>query len=88
MNFVRSLTQLRHDNVDLQADAEFEVLACDLSGVLCYRRGNLAVAINPTAVTQMMHMNIGEKIFEVGFATNQGQITLLEPQTAVVFKLK
>ena len=88
LNFVRSLTQLRHDNEDLQADAEFEVLVCDLSGVLCYRRGNLAVAINPTAVTQMMHMNIGEKIFEVGFATNQGHIALLEPQTAVVFKLK
>ena len=87
LNFVRSLTKLRHSHKDLQADGEFEVLACDKSGVLCYRRGKLAVAFNPTAVTQMMHINVGEKLFEVGKATAQGNVTLLEPQTAVVFKL-
>lgn len=87
LNHVRALTHLRHSHADLQADGDFEVLVSDKSGVLCYRRGKLAVAINPTAVAQMLHRPVGEKLFEVGCASTHGDVTILEPQTAVVFKL-
>lgn len=78
---------MRHKNVDLQADGEFELLVADKCGTLCYRRGNLAVAINPTVVTQPLHLAMGQKLFEVGNATNQEETTTLALQTAVVFKL-
>lgn len=87
LNHVRTLTKLRHDNADLQADGEFELLVADKCGRLCYRRGNLAVAINPTDVTQPLQLAMGQKLFEVGSATIQGNATMLAPQTAVVFKL-
>ncbi len=87
LNFVRSLTQLRHHYADLQADGDFELLIADQNGVLCYRRGSLAVAINPTDMPLSMAHKLGEKLFEVGNATAQGETTLLAPQTAVVFKL-
>lgn len=87
LNHVRNLTKLRHENADLQADGEFQLLVADKCGTLCYRRGNLAVAINPTAQQQSLTISMGQKLFEVGRATTQGSTTTLAPQTAVVFKL-
>lgn len=88
LNHVRKLTGLRHDNEDLQADADFEILVCGESSVLCYRRGNLAVAINPTDTMQSIDVVIGAKLLEVGSATTDSKQTKLAPQTAVIFKLK
>lgn len=86
-NFVRRIVQLRHDNEDLQADGDFEVLVCGDSSVLCYRRGNLAVAINPSDGEQTVEVALGEKLLEVGCAATDGKTTKLAPQTAVIFKL-
>ncbi len=88
LRFVTKLLKLRHENVDLQADGDFQVLVCDDNGVLCYRRGeNIAIAINPTDKTQTLQMPVVNKLFEVGSATANGSTTQLAPQTAVVFYL-
>lgn len=87
-HLVRRLNELRQNNVDLQADALLKVLECSQNGVLCYSRGgHLAVAFNPTDCEQTLNMRIGKKLFEVGCATEQGEGTVLAPQTAVVFEI-
>lgn len=88
LNLVRRLTQLRHDHEDLQADAPMEVLVCDDNSVLCYRRGNIAVAFNPTDEQRTLPLAMGEVLFEEGSAQQKGGVTLLSPQTAVVFRLQ
>ncbi len=87
-NLVRRLNQLRAENVDLQADAEMQVIVCNDEGALCYRRDNLAVAFNPTDKALSIPVILGEKLLEIGSATAEGKNTKLAPQTAVVFKLK
>lgn len=86
-NLVRKLNGIRQQNEDLQADADMEVLTCDESGVLCYKRGSLAVAFNPTDETQKLSIAVSEKIFEIGSAAAEKGGTVLAPQTAVIFKL-
>ncbi len=87
LNFVKGLTALRHAHKDLQADGDFEVLICQEDGVLCYRRGTLAVAINPTNEMRAMPLKVECKLWETGKATTLKDNTQLAPQTAVVFQL-
>ena len=88
LNFVKKLNALRAENADLQADGDMKLLVCDDNGVLCYSRGKgLAVAINPTDAAQEMPVIVQEKLFEIGSCTVKDGKTVLQPQTAVVFKL-
>ncbi len=85
---VRALNNLRHEIPCLQADASFEVLECGDGGVLCYARGGgIAVAFNPTDTQQTMNTIVSDKIFELGSATVQNGVTVLAPQTAVIFRI-
>ena len=86
-NLVRQLNEIRQQHEDLQANADLELLVCDDNGVLCYKRGSLAVAFNPTDAEQKLSLPVTDKIFEVGSATPSGNCTVLAPQTAVIFKL-
>ncbi|MBO4881236.1 MAG: DUF3459 domain-containing protein, partial [Firmicutes bacterium] len=45
----RRLTALRHAHEDLQADADFEVLRAEADAPFVYRRGDLILALNPSA---------------------------------------
>lgn len=88
-NLVRTLNEIRKTHVDLQSDGHMEILECSEDGVLCYKRGDsVAVVFNPTDKELTLHMPIGNKIFEIGSATVNGNITTLAPQTAVIFNLK
>lgn len=87
-NLVRRLNLLRSRHEDLQADEDMQILACDESGVLCYRRGSLAVAFNPTDATQKLEMPLGDKLLELGSAASDGKNTVLAPQTAVIFRMR
>ncbi|HIT77686.1 MAG TPA: DUF3459 domain-containing protein [Candidatus Limihabitans stercoravium] len=88
LNLVRRLNELRQQYPDLQADGSMEILVCDDKSVLCYRRGNIAVAFNPKDESAILPIAMGEKLFETGNAVSQSDYTLLGAQTAVVFKLK
>lgn len=87
-NLVRRLNELRANFADLQADGGMEVAQCSDDGVLCYLRGNLAVAFNPTDGERTLTMPLGDILLQVGGAESDGTRTLLAPQTAVIFKLK
>jgi maltose alpha-D-glucosyltransferase/alpha-amylase len=86
-NLVRELNEIRANNVDLQADGDMEVLVCDDNGVLCYRRGGIAVAFNPTDTEQTLNIQIKKKLFEVGKTSSKNDKTIMQPQTAVIFSL-
>ena len=53
LNLVRSVTALRAQEEDLQADAPFEALCAEKGDrPLAYRRGGLLVAVNPSGARQ------------------------------------
>lgn len=88
INCVRELNALRHAEEDLQADGDMQVLVCEDSGLLCYKRGkNTAVAFNPTDKALKLDFAVDNVLYCVGKITPSGKGTTLEPQTAVIFKL-
>ncbi|MEE1114922.1 MAG: alpha-amylase family glycosyl hydrolase [Eubacterium sp.] len=48
-NVTKALIALRHDCVDLQADADFEPLLAEKDEPFVYRRGRLVLAVNPSS---------------------------------------
>ena len=48
LNTVRAILALRHQEVDLQADAPFQVVCSEPGRPFVYRRGKLLCAVNPT----------------------------------------
>jgi len=82
------LINLRKQTPELQADGNLRVSICDDNGALCYERGDVAVAFNPTDSALTMPLQIGEILFETGKAVTRGDVTEFAPQTAVVFRVK
>lgn len=88
LNLVKKLTALRHNTEELQADESFQIVCCCDNGVLCYKRGDVYVAFNPTQHAQTLsNLVVGDKLFEIGRATSCGRDTELAAQTAVVFRI-
>ncbi|MCM1194995.1 MAG: alpha-amylase family glycosyl hydrolase, partial [Firmicutes bacterium] len=84
---IKALNRLRLSCESLQADASLEVLECSDDGVLCYKRGeDVMVAFNPTDGQRVLHMPVGEVLFQVNAFMRRGDYTLLAPQTAIIFK--
>ncbi len=89
MNTVKALLRLHHEEEDLQADGEFEVLYAK-SGKLpfVYRRGDLILALNPSgkAVSAPVDTDKKELRFAIGSGeAKAGKITL-QPQSFLVLK--
>lgn len=88
VNTVKKLIALRRAVPELQADADLQILQCDDSGVLCYKRGdNVAVAINPTNGQLALSMSVGEVLYQQNAFMRKDDKTILAPQSAVVFKI-
>ncbi len=86
-NVVRTLAEIRHAQADLHASSEMTVVECTPQGVLCYRRGqHTYVLLNPTDCPQVSTVSVGSKIFELGTASEKDGVTMLAPQTAVIFQ--
>ncbi|MCD7738748.1 MAG: DUF3459 domain-containing protein, partial [Lachnospiraceae bacterium] len=89
MNTVKALLRLRHEEEDLQADGEFEVLYAK-SGKLpfVYRRGDLILALNPSGKTVSAPVDTDKK--ELRFAIGSGEAKAgkitLQPQSFLVLK--
>ncbi|MCD8068850.1 MAG: DUF3459 domain-containing protein [Lachnospiraceae bacterium] len=89
LNTVKALLRLRHEEEELQADAAFEVVYAE-SGKLpfVYRRGDIVIALNPSAETVSAPVDAGDKkiCFSIGSGKVQdGKITL-EPQSFLMLK--
>ena len=54
LNTVRAVLALRHQEEDLQADAEFRVVCSESSKPFVYRRGKLLCAVNPAGSAQVV----------------------------------
>ena len=93
LNTVRAILSLRHQEEDLQADAEFKVLCSEPDCPFIYRRGSLLCAVNPagramevslpTGITGMIR---GDVLFEIGSSSlEKGKLTI-GAQSFVVMK--
>ncbi|MCC8065813.1 MAG: DUF3459 domain-containing protein [Clostridiales bacterium] len=89
LNTVKALLRLRHEEEDLQADADFEVVYAQ-SGKLpfVYRRGDILIALNPSLETVSAPVNVGERTlrFAIGGGEAKGERITLEPQSFLVLK--
>lgn len=84
-SLVHSLAQLRHACRELQADEPLQVVAD--GRLLCYRRGDIYVAINPTCGEQPLPgIAMRELLLQVGDVCTQGNSTLLAAQSAAIFR--
>jgi maltose alpha-D-glucosyltransferase/alpha-amylase len=86
LNTVRALIALRHQEEDLQADAELQILCAEKGKPFVYRRGSLVVAVNPSTKEQTADIKVlGEIIYQIGSAKMDGGLTLA-PQSFVVIR--
>ncbi len=89
LNTVKSLLSLRHQEEELQADAEFEVVYA-VAGKLpfVYRRGTILVALNPSgqSVSAPVEAEDKEILFSIGSADVEEGRIVLGPQSCMVLK--
>lgn len=82
---IRSLTSLRHSHEDLQADADFEILARGAGVPLVYRRGSLTVAVNPKADEKFYALGReGKILYSIGDTDLTGGVLRVSPQSFAV----
>ena len=88
LNTVRALTKLRHENVDLQADSEFEVIYAEQDEFpFVFRRGDLIVGINPSDKKASASLpRIPKKIFGIGDADVNNASLHMQPQSFIVLR--
>ncbi len=89
-NTLRKLLKLRNSEVDLKADADFEVILGEKDKPFIYKRGSLTIAVNPkeTAVSAKLGTDIGTKktLFSIGEGTYEDGTVKLGAQSFVIFK--
>ena len=88
LHTVKALLALRHDQADLQADAEFEPLYAKKGAMpFVYRRGALTIAVNPSGETVTVPSD-GQKsaIYSIGSGRWENGQIVLEPQSFVVLE--
>ena len=85
---VRALLALRHQEADLQADADFESLYAQPGQAFAYRRGGLLLAVNPAGEAAALPVDAQGRqlIFAIGTAAAEGDGVRLGAQSFAVFK--
>jgi len=88
LNTVKQLLALRHQEEDLQADAEFEVLYSGKDSAFVYRRGSLTIAVNPADHEMGAPVDVREKklLFAIGRGEAKAGELLLNPQSFLVWE--
>lgn len=90
LNTIKSVIALRHENKDLQADGDFEVVYAEKNTYpFVFKRGKLLIAVNPSAKEQSVPFEFDcEPVFNIGkTCADEKKLTML-PQSLVVFKIK
>ena len=93
---VKDIIALRHTHADLQADGNFEVLYVKENEYpLVYRRGSLAVLVNPSCRAVKVSLTEGDgralsgsPLFAIGEASLQNGEVSMAPQSFAVVKLQ
>ncbi len=90
LNTLRTVIALRHENEDLQADGDFEVVYAEKETYpFIFKRGSFIIAVNPTAKEQTAPFSgSGETVFAIGTAEADGKTLTMQPQSLIVIKLK
>ena len=85
---MRALLALRHQEADLQADADFESLYAQPGQAFAYRRGGLLLAVNPAGEAAALPVDAQGRqlIFAIGTAAAEGDGVRLGAQSFAVFK--
>ena len=84
---VKALLALRHQEEDLQADADFAQIQTKAGQPFVYRRGSLILAINPSGTRQTCSLpTAGQVIFSIGSAQTDGASLTLGSQSFAVIR--
>ena len=93
LNTVRAILALRHQEEDLQADADFKVVCSEAGKPFVYRRGDLLCAVNPAGSEQSVTLPAsaagkleGSVLFELGRTSLDNGVLTVGAQSFVVIK--
>ncbi|MCD8021918.1 MAG: DUF3459 domain-containing protein [Lachnospiraceae bacterium] len=92
LNTVKALLNLRHQEEDLQADSDFEVVYAESKKLpFVYRRGSLLIALNPSlesvSVSVPAVADAGQELlFRIGEGKFAEGVIALGAQSAVVVR--
>ena len=93
LNTVRAILTLRHQEEDLQADADFKVVCSEAGKPFVYRRGDLLCAVNPAGNAQSVTLPAsvtmkldGSVLFELGRTCLDNGVLTVGAQSFVVMK--
>ena len=88
LNTVRALLKLRHNEADLQADAEYKTVCAEKGKPFVYRRGKLLLAVNPSGGKLVADVNADGRqvLFVLGMADIHAGRLAMGPQSFVVLK--
>ena len=93
LNTVRAILTLRHQEEDLQADADFKVVCSEAGKPFVYRRGDLLCAVNPAGSEQSVTLPAsaaakleGSVLFELGRTSLDNGVLTVGAQSFVVIK--
>ena len=93
LNTVRAILTLRHQEEDLQADADFKVVCSEAGKPFVYRRGDLLCAVNPAGSEQSVTLPAsaaakldGSVLFELGRTSFENGVLTVGAQSFVVMK--
>lgn len=88
LHTVKALLALRHEEPDLQADADFKPLYAPEGALpFVYRRGSLTLAVNPSSETVSAPIDTDQTLrFAIGSGTAENGAITLAPQSFLVLK--
>ena len=93
LNTVRAILTLRHQEEDLQADADFKVVCSEAGKPFVYSRGDLLCAVNPAGSEQSVTLPAsaaakldGSVLFELGRTSFENGVLTVGAQSFVVMK--
>ncbi|MBQ9345976.1 MAG: DUF3459 domain-containing protein, partial [Oscillibacter sp.] len=86
LHTVRAVLALRHQEPDLQADGDFQVLCREAGKPFVYRRGNLLLAVNPSGEKSSLAIafEAHRTLLKIGGGGFDGGLLTLAPQSFLV----
>ena len=88
LNTVKAILALRHQEEDLQADAEFSVICSEPGLPFIYRRGDLILAVNPAGSPASLKIDlfVSEVLYQIGEGAYADGTLSVGAQSFVVLK--
>lgn len=90
LNTIKRVIALRHENKDLQADGDFEVVYAKKNTYpFIFKRGKFLIAVNPTEKEQSAPFTFEcDPVFNIGKSCDNGKKLTMMPQSLSVLKIK